>query len=345
MRPRFLAVLLVVVIVTLLFAWWLRPSRRSLDLQSTTHSNQTDNDTNGNTMPVFVTQPSHQTPVPPVALVPGVAISQSGSQNRLGLLQQALAANNSPVDFYGKAIDQDSNDLSGVKINFYIRHWELTQHSDSIPIRLQRESGPDGRFEIHGVSGDAISVESIGKDGYELEPMQNTFGPASGGFINPVIFKMWNTNIHEQLITGDKPFHIVPDGRPYFINLADDSISESGSGDLKLWLKFDAPKPNYLYDWSCKVEVMNGGLLEQDDLNDSMYLAPTAGYTPSFQLQQQIKGGQHGSTGSKRFYINLNNGQTYGRIQIELMAYYNNEIPGMIRLSYAINPSGSRILR
>jgi hypothetical protein len=100
-----------------------------------------------------------------------------------------------------------------------------------------------------------------------------------------------------------------------------------------------------LYDWSCEIEVPNGGLLAEDDLNSAMYSAPTGGYTPTFQLQQQIKGGQSGSIGEKRFYINLNNGQEYGRITIDLIAPYNDQIPGLIRLSYAINPSGSRILR
>jgi hypothetical protein len=232
-----------------------------------------------------------------------------------------------------------------VKINLVVRHWELTQNSESNPIRVQKETGPDGRFEIHGISGVGLDVEYLGKDGYELEPMQRSFGSASGDFNNPVIFKMWSTNVHEQLITGDKPFHIVPDGRLYFIDLANDSISEIGNGDLKVSLKFDAPDPNQLYEWSCKLEVINGGLLEEDDLNDSMYSAPTDGYTPAFELHQQIKGGQHGSTGSKRFYVKLNNGQKYGRIQIELMALYNDQFPGMIRLSYAINPSGSRVLR
>jgi len=51
--------------------------------------------------------------------------------------------------------------------------------------------------------------------------------------------------------------------------------------------------------------VKNGGLLEEADHFSSMYSAPTEGYVPNFQLQQQIRGGQSGSIGEKRFYINL----------------------------------------
>jgi len=76
-----------------------------------------------------------------------------------------------------------------------------------------------------------------------------------------------------------------------------------------------------------------------------MYLAPTDGYASAFQLQQQIKGGQYGETGDRLFYLKLKDGAEYGQMSIDLYAPYNDQIPGLIRLSYAINPSGSRILR
>ena len=58
------------------------------------------------------------------------------------------------------------------------------------------------------------------KDGYELEPKAKLgfgFGTAEQFTSQPgtpVIFKMWQKDIHEQLITGQKSFHIVPDGEP-----------------------------------------------------------------------------------------------------------------------------------
>ena len=45
------------------------------------------------------------------------------------------------------------------------------------------------------------------------------------------------------------------------------------------------------------------------------------------------------------FYLLLRNGREYGRMSINLFAPYGRLHPGLIRLSYAINPSGSRILR
>jgi hypothetical protein len=268
-------------------------------------------------------------------------------QERVELLRRALEGKNSPIDFYGQVIDQNSNALSGAKINVSIRHWELSENAQSRVIRLEKETDLSGRFEINGATGDAFDLGNIQKEGYELEPnTKRGFGTSGGSFENPVIFKMWSTNIHEQLITGQKSFHIEPDGRAYFINLTDGTIAESGEGDLKVWIKYpDQVVRGQTYDWLSEIAAVNGGLLEETDPYSSMFTAPTDGYTSTFQYNQQIKGGQSGSTGTHRFYVMLKNGQEYGSITIELNAPYNNQIPGLIRIQYDINPSGSRILR
>jgi hypothetical protein len=262
--------------------------------------------------------------------------------------QKFVESRNKPIDFYGRVIDQDSNALSGVDIKVSIEKLTAVISTEGFVgskyTPLEYTSGSDGRFEINGVSGDGGGIQ-IYKDGYEAESEKNGFGGGtSGSYENPVIFKMWSTNIHEQLIAGNKTFDIVPDGRPYFINLTNDTINESGQGDLKVWVK----RPDQIvygtrYNWSSEVDVINGGLETASD--ETMWMAPADGYVPSFQFEQTIGSGWGDSTGERRFYITLNNGQEFGRIEIELCAYFNSQTPGLIRLSYAINPSGSRILR
>lgn len=75
-----------------------------------------------------------------------------------------------------------------------------------------------------------------------------------------------------------------------------------------------------------------------------MFTASEAGYTNAFAHEAGTIERGH-VTGDKRFYIRLRKGQIYGRITIELFAYYNAQTPGLIRLVYAVNPSGSRLLR
>ena len=256
---------------------------------------------------------------------------------------------NVPVNFYGLVIDQDSSALAGVVVKVNVSHLAVVTPNNPSPdlsrYRFKRATGEDGRFEINGVTGEGFDLESITKAGYEAEPTRRGFAATEGSYTEPVIFKMWNTNIHEKLISGHKSFDIVPDGRPYVVDLAKGTISESEPGDLKVWIKCPAQMaPDQVYDWSCGVDALNGGLLEEPP-GVAMYLAPAEGYKPSFQLQGQIKKGQRGSSGERSFYVRLNNGQEYGAIGIGLYAPFNNQTPGLIRLSYTINPSGSRILR
>lgn len=255
---------------------------------------------------------------------------------------------NVPIEFYGIVLDQDSNALSGVNVKVTVQ--QVIMPVPTLPfigpkeISVERTTGSDGRFEISGIQGEGFDLESIQKDGYEAEPTRRGFGPSGGRFENPTIFKMWSTNIHEKLIGGEKKFQIIPDGRSYFINLTDGTINDSGQGDLRVWINYmNQVQDSKLYDWSAGIEVVNGGLLEQG-LGSPMYEAPTDGYVPAFQISQKIKGFQGGETGSHQFFLQLRNGQMYGQMTIDLYAPFN-EIPGLIRLSYAINPSGSHILR
>ncbi len=288
-------------------------------------------------------------PVPARARTAGILPKADDDREKWEEYRRDVEASNVPLDFHGRAIDQDSNGLSGVVVRVNVRHWAVAIPGEPPPdlaqYRFERRSGPDGRFEINGVTGDAFDLESITKPGYEAEPTRRGFGATEGTIDIPVIFRMWDTNIHERLITGHRAFHVVPDGRGYLIDLSNGTIAESGPGDLRVWIKCpDNMVRGAMYEWSCEIDAIDGGLLEEP-AGIAMYIAPGEGYRPSFQFRGQVKGGQDGSPGEKYFYVELKDGQEYGAIAIEPCAPYNRQIPGLIRLSYAINPSGSRILR
>jgi len=265
------------------------------------------------------------------------------------LYKQGIEGMNVPITFYGRVIDQDGKALSGAQIVLSVQrpHFDPRYIATAQYVRSKLNTDADGRFFLDSITGKGVEIESLTKPGYELEPnARRFFGSVSGSIDNPVIFRMWGTNIHEKLIGAQKLFHIQPDGTPYVINLNKGTIAESGEGDLKIWIKYAAhPVRGETNDWACKIEVIDGGLLEEEHSDSSMYSAPANGYESAFQLQQQIKGGQYGSIGTRRFYVMLKNGQEYGRMTVELNAPFNDNVPGLIRLDYAINPTGSRVLR
>jgi hypothetical protein len=261
-----------------------------------------------------------------------------------------MESQNIPVAFYGKVIDQDGNPISGASIKGEVLHVKVLVPApfgaaDEI-VPIDQTTDAKGQFVINNVSGRSFDLDSIQRNGYEVEPdnCPHDFAPTSGTFDDPVIFKMWSTNIHESLITRKCAFKIVPDGRPYFINLMAGTISESGTGDLKVWIQYtNHVVPSQFYNWSAGIDVINGGL--QDASDYAMWMAPADGYMPSFQESGQIRGNQTGQIEDRRFYLQLQNGNEYGHMTINLIAPYNLGIPGLVRLSYSINPSGSRILR
>jgi hypothetical protein len=276
-------------------------------------------------------------------------LSSINDRQKANEIRQYMESQNKPVEFYGQVVDQDGSPLAGVNVKGEILHVRVVvptawgDEDEIIPIT--KETDPTGRFEIQGVSGRAIELESIQKIGYDSEPVKRAWGTSEGRLEKPVIFKMWSTNIHEKLIIGEKPFDVIPDGRTYYINLTYDTISETvNNSDLKVWIRYtNQVTRSQLYDWSAGIEVINGGLQASDSY--SMFFAPTDGYVQFFNSQQQIKGGQRGEIGERRFYLVLKNGREYGRMAINLIAPFNDQTPGVIRLSYAINPTGSRILR
>lgn len=277
-------------------------------------------------------------------------ISAINDRAKVNEIRQYMESQNKPIEFYGKVTDQDGNPLAGVIIKGEVLHIKVIvptawgDKDEVVPIIKETDS--TGRFEIQGITGRAIELESIRKNGYNVEPVKRAWKASEGTSENPVVFKMWSTNIHEPLVTGEKRFHIIPDGRPYFLNLQNGTIAESGNGDLKIWVK----RPDSIifgrrYDWSCGIEIVNGGLLQETNPYSPMFFAPSNGYEPTFQYKQEVGSGWSDSTGTKRFYITLKSGQEYGRIAIELYAYYNDHIPGLITIKYAVNPTGSGVLK
>lgn len=347
MRPKFLIGTFIFIVVAVAILLWLRPLKQTEPIKAAANpptQSQTPKLTNQS---IVVSQiaANSTTSIPTTADM--ATISNKAVKTDEDAWQRAVETGNRPINFYGQVIDQDGNPLSGVKATVVIQHLYLLAPAVMAgkPICIERTTDLGGRFEIHGETGNGYGCV-VTKDGYESEPNdRRSFASSNGSLQKPIIFRMWKTNIHEATITGDKNFQIVPDGRAYFVNLIDGTISESGNGDLKVWVKRPAQVAlGQKYDWSCEMDAINGGILQETDPYSSMFIAPMDGYEQTFQFNQEIGSGWGDSTGTKRFYVSLHDGKTYGRISVEIDAYYNKQIPGMIHLSYAINPSGSRIL-
>lgn len=249
-----------------------------------------------------------------------------------------------PIAFYGLVVDQDTNGLANVKVDVEITQWNIDTPAESaLKIAyLARQTDADGRFEVSGLDGHTVIIKNFTKEGYEPERWRREYGvydARAGSVGQPMVFRLWKTNLHEPLITGEKKFEVVPDGRRYGIDLVNGTVVEGNEGDLVVWIQ-RSEAATRRYDWLCELAIPAGGLVEHSYYE--MFRAPEAGYAKSFGLQQRANtNGWSNGFANKRFYLRLRSGQMYGRMVIDL----HTDTPAMIRLSYAVNPSASRILR
>ena len=168
--------ILVLVISTILL--WRQPTKRPVTTEAgqaivqPTNGFMAASNPHQNISPTIPGAPAPTNPEP---------IAKSDRDRLPEISQRYNESHNIPIEFYGKFIDQDSNPVPNMKINVAIQQTYMplpTGPAFSTKIvRLEKETGIDGNFEINGEKGDALNIESIHKDGYQLSSnTQMTYG-------------------------------------------------------------------------------------------------------------------------------------------------------------------------
>ena len=106
-------------------------------------------------------------------------------------------------------------------------------------------------------------------------------------------------------------------------------------------MEISAVKPDRLKlerasEWAFKMSIPDGGFIEQND--EFPFEAPEAGYQPTIDFH--FKAGETNWTDTihKSYYIAFGQPRKYGRLDLDTQMYWGT------RLTYAINPTGSRNL-
>lgn len=272
-------------------------------------------------------------------------------------LELAPNYKNVPIGFFGRIVDQDNRPLSGVRVVASARQWLYAPVAGLTSTHPTTEalSASDGSFEFTDLSGDALKIEALEKKGYEAEPSATRdFGyNVSENHVpdrnNPVVLRMWRSEVKERLITGKMFFAIWPDGRDYTVNLLEgkhvESVTEEGDFRIRVKRSTDA-KFGQKYDWSFVIAPINGGIIEEQDPHSSMFLAPDTGFLAQYEFSIKADGDQWGHRVKKRFYVRSRGGMVVGRITVDVFPFYDlKKKDGTVGIDYAINPSGTSVLR
>jgi hypothetical protein len=252
-----------------------------------------------------------------------------------------------PIEFYGKVIDQDGRPLAGV---------EVVGGTGSSTGFMQQETrsyttatDSNGLFTFKGFRGDALVID-LRKAGYNFEsdrvrfhyspidPNKKRFTPERG---NPLVFQMWKSLGAEPLIHYNaRSIQVPSDGTPVMIDLTKGKKVDAG-GDLLIsvtWGRRD-DHGSYLFDWSAKVEVPEGGIIEGN--GDIMFIAPAYGYRPG--IEYHFAAADRHSVFARDYYVVSRNKEIYGRIRLSLQNQPGrSETDAGLRVW--LNPFGSRNL-
>jgi len=250
-----------------------------------------------------------------------------------------------PIEFYGKVIDENSNAIEGASVQF---GWMETP-APSGERKTTTKSDGNGLFSLQGERGPTleVSVNKIGFYNSRKDQTGYTYGSGGEKFLpdrfNPVVFHLRKKGQGAELIQKDFPpgigqyWQLHHDGTPIELDLLGGSQNVTGSGQLKLELWRDiSDMKKQSFDWKLQISVLNGGLVPTDE--EFSFQAPQSGYQPSIVIDMPATNQSWQGEIRSKYYIQLPNGN-YGRIDFYLLPYN-----GVFTVHSAINPTGSRNL-
>lgn len=251
-----------------------------------------------------------------------------------------LVPKQEPIAFYGKVVNEETQAVAGASIHFILSDASSrtgTTNSDTV-------SAGDGSFFLINGTGSGVSVY-VSKNGYyEIKSLnQINYDPTGNGSSkeNPVLFHLRKKGVGADLITSKYGFtsyfdvHVPIDGQTIKVDFLNRSAGNNGQ------IEFSNIKPEYLQarqanEWSFKMIIADGGFVEESD--EFPFEAPENGYQPVVQFYFQKGQTNWADSIHKDFYTKFGNPPRFGRIHLD------TSIGSGVRLSYAINPDGSRDL-
>jgi hypothetical protein len=253
-----------------------------------------------------------------------------------------------PLRFYGMVLDEEENPIAEANVRF---EWNMVNAAGKLQSgTLATTSDGAGLFSLEGRNGNQLSV-AVTKAGYYSvghNPMSFEYGrPYAENFHAPDLNKPVTFHLHKRgrgtaLVTsqsGIRPeldLAVPMDGATVRVDLLLRKAAENGP------LEVSQIKPDYKVwqqaaEWSFRMTIPDGGFVEQHD--KFAFEAPETGYQPTVQLEME-RGQASWSTSLKRdYYIRFGMPPLYGRLHLETSITEKGA-----RLTYAINPDGSRNL-
>lgn len=274
------------------------------------------------------------TAVPPVVVAPAAHVPATN-----GEAAAILAAWQTPIEFYGKVIDEKSNAVAGAQISF---DWVETP-TESGNRRTNTESDAEGLFSLHDQRGPNLGVV-VSKEGYYPASGGARYGPFGNPDFtpaarNPVVFQLRKKGEGASLVAVKRNYGIPRDGTPVAIDLVTGQTTTGENGNLvvRCWTNDQGKQSGEKYDWRCVVTVPGGGVVPTDE--EFAFVAPETGYKPTTEINMPADGTNWNSQADLKFFYRLADGR-YGKMTFSMIAGGQH----FCMIDSVLNPTGSRNL-
>ena len=256
------------------------------------------------------------------------------------VIGKIISALSTPITFYGKVVDQDGNPVPNALVRY-----SLLDKFNASGSGGGTSTDKFGNIEISGVRGAVLGV-NVSKNGYyQIHDVSNqrfaygigpdTYTKSPPTIENPAIFVLQGMGNAEPLaMVSSRQINVPKTGNPVSIDLAN---GRTGNGDLQVtsWIGNSNQRP---FDWSYKLNVPGGGLIERKGQFD--FEAPPDGYQSTIEVGMAANAQQWTSQLTKEYFAKLADGR-HARFSIE---FYAGKRLFVVLESY-VNPArGSRNL-
>jgi hypothetical protein len=348
MRPNNLVILIAVLLIASTLIWIIAERNRSDRATQSLGRTPSTHLTKHQATPVAAGSPTHTSPTPPAgvrstpyatisatqlaASVPDVMPrgSYQGMSDPRWLIYWKKREQDrdfewkTPIEFYGKVLDQDGNPVAGATADI---NW--TDMSPDGSSQMQVTSDAAGLFSVTGISGKHMTVQ-VTKDGYLREISKGRSAFEFAGFWeptyyepdpnNPVIFYLKKKGEPAPLVSSKGKF-VATLGTPSPIPMPP---STGAASPIHITVFESDAKTR---KWRAHISVEDGGIIPA--LEEFPFQAPKEGYQTSLDLNEESPhppGWQDLHEGGW-FYIKT--GQGYGLLKLR-------QIKGKETLRYEI---------
>ena len=292
--------------------------------------------------PQAASEPQHpESTAPPIKTPVDTATSATAASGSNGPSQElpGFLSLKTPIEFYGKVVDEDEAPILGVRVYF-----GRVDQSPGNYTQTTTDSDSSGLFSLTGVTGKTIDVR-MEKQGYYFSRSQN---PSVFEYSNPhdryyhrpdkgspVVFHLKKKGQAEPLVTAKCDVALPIDGSPVEVALAKGAKVSAGRGDFLV--RYQRGVLGTRYDWDCLIEVPKGGLIEFT--NELDFVAPQEGYRPTAEVNMPQSSPSWQSGAERQYFLRLGSGN-YARMEFRIRTGTTDSF----RIEYLLNPSGSRNL-